>query len=158
STIRGWKPSTASSNSSSRLMTMPSIAWLRNARNTSLADGYSTSSTWRGSKRPSSRARYSGSLPIQTLVPMRNAGSDSRMHPRSGSTSSRQERTCSHRRPYDSRLRAISASVRHEEVALVAHRADEPRMLGIGLDLLAQPHDAQIDAAVERIPVALPVE
>jgi hypothetical protein len=31
-------------------------------------------------------------------------------------------------------------------------------MLGIGLDLLAQPHDAQIHAAVEWVPVSLLVE
>ena len=135
---------------------MPSIAWLRKARSTSLADGYSTSCTAAGSRWPSSRARYSGSLPIQTLVPMRSAVSGSRMQPRE------RERRATHASGQQQR-RARSTScaspahapVRHEDVALVADGPDEPRMLGIGLDLLAQPHDAQVDAAVERIPVAL---
>src|SRR6185437_6956146 len=51
-----------------------------------------------------------------------------------------------------------SRSFRNEDVALVAYGPDEPGMLGIGLDLLAQPHDAQIHAAVERVPVPLLVE
>src|SRR6266478_6844151 len=55
-------------------------------------------------------------------------------------------------------VRSLSCSVRDEDVALVAYRPDEPRVLGIGLDLLAQAHDAQIDAPVERVPVSLLVE
>src|SRR5438034_7037529 len=51
-----------------------------------------------------------------------------------------------------------SLAVRDEDVALVAYGPDEPRMLGIGFDLLAQPHNAQIHAAVERVPIPLLVE
>src|SRR5215831_16471180 len=50
---------------------------------------------------------------------------------------------------------AISCSVGHEDVPLVADRPDEPGMLRIGLDLFAQAHDAKVDAAVEGISVAL---
>src|SRR5712691_987637 len=53
---------------------------------------------------------------------------------------------------------SCSRSVGYEDVALVAYGPDESRMLGIGLDLLAQPHDAQIHAAVEWIPIPLLVE
>ncbi len=47
---RGCSPSATSANSSSRLITIPSMAWLRKARMTSLADGYSTSWTALGSR------------------------------------------------------------------------------------------------------------
>jgi len=46
-------------------------------------------------------------------------------------------------------------SVWYEDIALVAYGPDEPWMLGIRLDLLAQPHDTQIHAAVEWLPVPL---
>src|SRR5438067_13398627 len=49
-------------------------------------------------------------------------------------------------------------SVGHENVPLVAYGPDEPRMVGIGLDLLAQTHDAQIHAAVEWVPIPFLVE
>src|SRR5690606_38811051 len=47
------------------------------------------------------------------------------------------------------------ASVGHEHVARVADGANVLRALRVGLDLLAHAHHAQVDAAVERIPVAL---
>jgi hypothetical protein len=47
---------------------------------------------------------------------------------------------------------------RGEDVALVAHGLDVLRVLGIGFDLLAQPQDAEVDAAIERVPVALLAE
>src|SRR3954447_15858623 len=51
-----------------------------------------------------------------------------------------------------------SSSVGDEDVAFVAYRPDESRMLGVGLDLLAQANDAKVDAAIERVPVPLVVE
>src|SRR6185312_7829311 len=154
--IRGCSPSAARARSSSRLITMPSIASLRNARSTSEADGYSTSCTLFASRRPRSRARYSGSLPIQTFVPIRSTGSGSRMQPASAnSTHATHTITPSQYTDVGYRFIVSSSSVGDEDVAFVADRANEARMLGIGLDLLAQPHDAQIDAAIERIPVAL---
>ena len=57
-----------------------------------------------------------------------------------------------------STMRTASCAVRHEDVAFVADGPEEARVLGIGLDLLAQPHHAKVDAAVERIPVARLVE
>src|SRR5690349_17464044 len=47
-----------------------------------------------------------------------------------------------------------SAFARQEDVTAVADGLDELRMLGIRLDLLAHAHDAQIDAAVERVELA----
>src|SRR4029453_12506998 len=89
---------------------------------------------------------------------MRMAVSGSRMQPVSGSSSATQART--HRYLVIRRNVFIrcSLSVGYEDVALVAYGADEPRMLGVGLDLLAQPHDAQVHAAVERIPITLLLE
>src|SRR4029078_8147917 len=89
---------------------------------------------------------------------MRTAVSGSRMQPVSGSSSAAQART--HRYLVVRRYVFIrcSLSVGYEDVALVAYGADESRMLGIGLAFLAQPHDAQIHAAVEWIPIALLLE
>ena len=87
---------------------------------------------------------------------MRSVGSGSRAQPPSSASAQRQAGQQARSRS----RRAAAAHVAltpagHEDVARIAHRPDELRMLGIGLDLPAQPHDAQVDAAVERIPVAL---
>src|SRR5262245_37528358 len=58
-------------------------------------------------------------------------------------------------RQYAEQLSVGSFAARHDDIALVAHGPDVARMLGIGLDLLAQPQHAQIDAAIERVPIAL---
>src|SRR5690349_8731015 len=87
---------------------------------------------------------------------MRSAGSGPRMQP--PSTIANASHAVTYSRFRIAMLIGSSRAIRHEDVAFVAYRPDEPRMLGIGLDLLAQPHDAQVDAAIERIPVALLVE
>ena len=73
---------------------------------------------------------------------MRSAVSGSRMQPRERQRQrdarEHAQRVCAMRAH---RVHRSSRSVRHEDVALVADGPDEPRMLGIGLDLLAQPHD-----------------
>src|SRR5512138_2707005 len=99
---------------------------------------------------------------------MRMACSGSRAQPeRSAASSERQRRSFFKRHPsvvclpvvlFWFSVYAWSISVRHEDVAFVADRADEARMFRVRLDLLAQAHDAQVDAAVERIPVALAVQ
>src|SRR5690348_5402094 len=87
---------------------------------------------------------------------MRRTGSGSRMQPASvDSSQATQASTPIQYTAVGYRRIIASSSVRHEKVALVSYRANEARMLGIGLDLLAQAHDAQIHAAVEGIPVAL---
>src|SRR5687768_2031991 len=90
---------------------------------------------------------------------MRNGLSGSRMQPPSASASTARASSQPLRRRSimgsPTAVRKPSCAPRDEDVALVAHGADEARVLRIGLDLLAQPHHAQVDAAVERIPVAL---
>src|SRR4051812_4997667 len=39
---------------------------------------------------------------------------------------------------------------RREDIAAAAHRLDQARLLGVGLDLAAQPAHLHVDAAVER--------
>src|SRR5215831_9286797 len=85
---------------------------------------------------------------------MRSAGSGWRVQPRSATSATTQPSAhISHfRRRY--LLMRCSRSVGNEDVALVAYGPDEPRMLGIRLDLLAQAHDAQVHAAVKGIQIA----
>src|SRR6478736_10350666 len=89
---------------------------------------------------------------------MRRAASGSRMQPLSASESTRHARTHSCLPARTSMFIRFSRSVRYEKIALVSYGSDEPRMLRIRLDLLAQPHDPKIHAAVERIPIPLFVE
>src|SRR5687768_12127256 len=44
---------------------------------------------------------------------------------------------------------SVMGDRRHEDVACAAHRFDELRIVGVGLDLLAQPADLHIDRAIE---------
>src|SRR5262245_58369425 len=46
-------------------------------------------------------------------------------------------------------------SARDEHVARAAHGADGRRLGRVGLDLAAQPRDADVDRAVERLPLAV---
>src|ERR1700754_750988 len=45
--------------------------------------------------------------------------------------------------------------LRDEDVARAAHRLDEARLLRVGLDLAPQAGDADVDRAVERLPLAV---
>src|SRR5688572_22491967 len=42
-----------------------------------------------------------------------------------------------------------------EDVADVAHGLDDLRLVGVALDLAPQPHDAQVDRAIEDVPAAV---
>src|SRR5213075_277545 len=86
---------------------------------------------------------------------MRRVVSGSRMHPSRESSIAMQRRMRRDSLAWRILVIGCSCSVGYENVAFVAYGPDEARMLGIRLDLLAQPHDAQIHAAIERIPVPL---
>src|SRR5215813_1511034 len=88
---------------------------------------------------------------------MRSADSGSRTQPATESARATHARRRPSRPARSQRFIALSAAG-HEDVALVAHGPDELRVLGIGLDFLAQPHDAKIDAAIEWIPVPMLAE
>src|SRR6185369_12816514 len=85
---------------------------------------------------------------------MRSAVSGSRAHPPMQSRSAAVVASAIQWIARNDFFIGLQASVGHKDVALVAYGPDVSRMLGIGLDLLAQAHDAQVHAAVERIPVA----